>query len=149
MALSNLTPVTRPEAILDGEDIAPVTRREYFMQKAASGGGGGGGDSVVYMRSAPGGFFVDYDAKIPVDKTVPEILSGLDEPNFGFTKLFFVELPVVLFDEELSYTSDGGKVVFLDTFEKFYGELVVGEIGNVEYRVKLEESGLYIIATET
>lgn len=39
MALSNLTPVTRPEAILDGTDRAPVTRREYFMKKAATSGG--------------------------------------------------------------------------------------------------------------
>lgn len=41
MALSNLTPVTRPEAILDGSEITPVTRREYFMKKAATSGGSG------------------------------------------------------------------------------------------------------------
>lgn len=43
MALENLTPVIRPEKILNGEAIEPVTRKEYFMQKGASGGGAGGG----------------------------------------------------------------------------------------------------------
>ena len=40
MALENPTPVTRPESILNGDDITPVTRKEYFLQKAASEGGG-------------------------------------------------------------------------------------------------------------
>ena len=39
MALENLTPVTRKESILNGEDITPVTREEYFWKQAASGGG--------------------------------------------------------------------------------------------------------------
>ena len=38
MALENLTPVTRMEAILDGADITPVTREEYFWQQAATSG---------------------------------------------------------------------------------------------------------------
>lgn len=41
MALTDLTPVTRMESILNGDDIEPVTREEYFVQQAASGGGGG------------------------------------------------------------------------------------------------------------
>ena len=36
MALEDLTPVTRTEAILDGDDISPVTRMEYFLGKAAN-----------------------------------------------------------------------------------------------------------------
>ncbi len=36
MALEDLTPVTRTEAILDGDDISPVTRLEYFLGKAAN-----------------------------------------------------------------------------------------------------------------
>ena len=36
MALENLDPVTRLEAILDGEDITPVTRLEYFLKQAAT-----------------------------------------------------------------------------------------------------------------
>lgn len=42
MALENLTPATRLESILNGDDIAPVTREEYFLRKAASGSGEGG-----------------------------------------------------------------------------------------------------------
>lgn len=40
MALENLTPVTRMESILNGDDVAPVTREEYFWKQAASGGEG-------------------------------------------------------------------------------------------------------------
>lgn len=36
MAFTDLDPVTRIEAILNGDDIDPVTRREYFLQKAAT-----------------------------------------------------------------------------------------------------------------
>ena len=36
MALENLDPVTRLEAILDGADITPVTRLEYFLKQAAT-----------------------------------------------------------------------------------------------------------------
>lgn len=44
MSLGNdLTPVVREESILNGEDITPATRLEYFLAKAAEGGGGGGG----------------------------------------------------------------------------------------------------------
>lgn len=39
MALENLTPAVRVEAILNGEDIQPATRLEYFLQKAATSGG--------------------------------------------------------------------------------------------------------------
>lgn len=38
MALENLTPVIRPEKILNGDAIEPVTRKEYFMQKGSAGG---------------------------------------------------------------------------------------------------------------
>ena len=39
----SLKPVKRLEMILDGQDIEPVTRLEYFLKKAAEGGGSGGG----------------------------------------------------------------------------------------------------------
>lgn len=39
MALNNLNPVTRMESILNGDNIEPVTREEYFWKQAASGGG--------------------------------------------------------------------------------------------------------------
>lgn len=35
-------PVNRKEAILAGENVAPVTREEYFVKEAVSNGGGGG-----------------------------------------------------------------------------------------------------------
>jgi len=39
--LENLEPAVRLEEILDGQDIEPATRLEYFLKKAAEGGGGG------------------------------------------------------------------------------------------------------------
>lgn len=42
MALENLDPAVRIEEILDGQDIEPATRLEYFLKKAAEGGGGSG-----------------------------------------------------------------------------------------------------------
>ena len=42
MALENLTPSNRLEEILDGGDVTPSNRREYFIQKAMSAGGGSG-----------------------------------------------------------------------------------------------------------
>ena len=41
--LENLEPAVRLEEILDGQDIEPATRLEYFLKKAAEGGGSGGG----------------------------------------------------------------------------------------------------------
>ena len=41
MALENLEPVTRMESILNGDNIEPVTREEYFWQQAATSGSGG------------------------------------------------------------------------------------------------------------
>lgn len=36
MPIENLTPIVRTEQILDGEDIAPANRLEYFLSKAAN-----------------------------------------------------------------------------------------------------------------
>lgn len=38
MALENLVPVTRREAILSGLPLEPVTREEYFLEEAVGGG---------------------------------------------------------------------------------------------------------------
>lgn len=43
----SLKPIKRSEMILDGQDIEPVTRLEYFLKKAAEGGGGGGGSEFM------------------------------------------------------------------------------------------------------
>ena len=45
----NLHPITRKEKILDGQDLAPVTRLEYFLKKAATKGEGGGGGADIYI----------------------------------------------------------------------------------------------------
>lgn len=37
--MANLKPITRKEAILNGDDITPVTREEYFAKNSVSGGG--------------------------------------------------------------------------------------------------------------
>ncbi len=39
--MDNLTPITKKERLLAGEDLDPVTRFEYFLKKAGQGGGGG------------------------------------------------------------------------------------------------------------
>lgn len=77
MALSNLTPVTRPEAILDGSEITPVTRREYFLQKAATSGGGGAEVLTVtlsYDDVTDDGF--TYVADVSVDDTIAAMEAG-------------------------------------------------------------------------
>lgn len=73
MALENLTPVTRMESILNGDDVAPVTREEYFVKKAASGSGGGG-ELPEYTEADIGKVLtVGEDAEHPiVDIVVPE-----------------------------------------------------------------------------
>lgn len=43
----DLHPITRKEKILDGQDLAPVTRLEYFLKKAATKGEGGGGVQII------------------------------------------------------------------------------------------------------
>lgn len=49
--------LTRKEKILDGQDLTPLTRKEYFMKKAVSGGGGGGADiyigTIITMADVP------------------------------------------------------------------------------------------------
>lgn len=41
-------PVNRKEAILAGENVAPVTREEYFVKEAVSNGGGGGTRGIMW-----------------------------------------------------------------------------------------------------
>lgn len=67
MALENLEPATRIEAILDGEEIAPATRLEYFLAKAAEGGGGAS-DFIITVT-------VD-DGECIADKTFAQIKAA-------------------------------------------------------------------------
>lgn len=122
MALENLTPVTRMEAILDGADITPVTREEYFWQQAATSGyelpdvtAADDGDvltvvSGAWAKAAPsggGGQFIvtlsydDHDTPV-VDKTFSEISTAL---NGG-------SIPVIVYSGE-----DGAYYYHLERFE--------------------------------
>lgn len=65
MALENLEPATRIESILDGEDIAPATRLEYFLKKASAGGGGGGGGEQSILFAS----IIDDGGTMKLDKT--------------------------------------------------------------------------------
>ena len=47
--MSDLTPITRKESIIAGENLDPVTREEWFL-KHYGGGGGGGSSSVAFIR---------------------------------------------------------------------------------------------------
>jgi len=59
----DLQPITRKEKILDGQDLAPVTRLEYFLKKAATKGEGSGGGSITIVS--------------PINEdTAPELPSG-------------------------------------------------------------------------
>lgn len=66
--LENLEPAVRLEAILDGQDIEPVTRLEYFLKKAAEGGGGGSDDcNCLYNFGSPAGY---------APFNVPDLING-------------------------------------------------------------------------
>lgn len=88
--ISDLTPVTRVERILDGENLTPVNRLEYFLAKAAEGGGGGGGSvyspvlaqttksvSSHWVSSFSGGpILEDANYRVIVNGTTYEPLTG-------------------------------------------------------------------------
>jgi len=46
--MADITPVTRKEKILAGEDIVPVTREEALLKALIDSGGGGGGGTTNY-----------------------------------------------------------------------------------------------------
>lgn len=71
-ALENLDPAARLEAILDGQDIEPATRLEYFLKQAAAGGGGGGAAFVINkVQGTLGG------DPTHLDKSYNEIVSAI------------------------------------------------------------------------
>ena len=87
MALENLDPAVRIEEILDGQDIEPATRLEYFLKKAAEGGGSGG--SAIHVVRATGNIVVtedgsDYYIDMDSDTTAETIGGWLNagEPVF-------------------------------------------------------------------
>lgn len=76
----SLKPVKRLEMILDGQDIEPVTRLEYFLKKAAEGGGGGSG-LPAYIPEEVGAVLTLQALKqavsITVKKSQPVSASGM------------------------------------------------------------------------
>ena len=92
MSLGNdLTPAVREESILNGGDITPATRLEWFLAKAAEGGGGGGGGTVYspvlaqttksvsnhWVSSFSGGpILEDANYRVIVNGTTYEPLTG-------------------------------------------------------------------------
>lgn len=70
MALENLTPVVRVEEILNGDNVAPATRLEYFLKKASESSGGGGAEPLLV-----GTTFVDN--VITLDKTYKQIRDAI------------------------------------------------------------------------
>lgn len=91
MSLGNdLTPAVREESILNGGDITPATRLEWFLAKAAEGGGGGGGSvyspvlaqttksvSSHWVSSFSGGpILEDANYRVIVNGTTYEPLTG-------------------------------------------------------------------------
>lgn len=71
VGLENLEPANRIEAILNGEDIAPATRLEYFLKQAAAGGGGGEAALVIHVISGP-------DIPMHLDRTYNEIVTAIE-----------------------------------------------------------------------
>lgn len=74
--MSDLTPITREEMILDGQDLTPITREEWFLKKAAEGGGGDGNDKVKQTPVNSGTF----------DILMSESAAGTGEKTEGAKK---------------------------------------------------------------
>lgn len=75
MALENLQAATRIEAILNGDDITPATRREYFLQRAANEvpkpGGNTDAGKIPVVNSGGTGYALE-----DIPEELPAIASG-------------------------------------------------------------------------
>lgn len=127
MALENLQAATRTEAILNGDDITPATRREYFLQKAVNKvptpEGAEDAGKVPAVNSAGDGFTLetpvdnsplflscsgicDFTSEdgvhtwtIPIAVDPDIILACFDSP----VKLVYVRVPHVFYEEAPYY----------------------------------------------
>lgn len=68
--MANLNPITRKEAILNGDDVTPLTREEYFAKNAVSGGGSGGGVPTPTSEDVGKVLTVTEDAEHSTQKTL-------------------------------------------------------------------------------
>lgn len=64
-----MTPITRLEGILAGQDIQPITRLEYFLKQYAGGGSGGGAGAFVVNATMSG-------STLTCDKTAAEMFDA-------------------------------------------------------------------------
>ena len=80
----NLDPAVRLESILDGQDIEPATRLEYFIDKAVIGEKGSGDGSVVIY--GPAGLSEDLHIK-PVASGNRSIAIGADVTASGSSSI--------------------------------------------------------------
>ena len=75
-----LKPLTRMENIKAGEDIKPLTRKEYFEKN--SSGGGGGGVSGQYLKV--------YDSTEFLSEPIP-VVSDIDGRTLTYTSGIYVK----------------------------------------------------------
>lgn len=86
----NIEPITREEMILSGEDITPITRDEYFLKKAASGGGGGNPNRVQTVNGTLANPFGTMSTE-----EIEEVVSALpnhDDADTAWNATAFLEL---------------------------------------------------------
>lgn len=139
MALEDLTPAVRVESILNGDEITPANRLEYFLQKAATElPKPAAGDAGKVLSVSSGGTGLEWASKayilellqnntiVYVNETMAEILSIISSgtplilhipssseyiPNVGYFTIPFVgEVP----DEEI-YIVNCGEFVLAAT----------------------------------
>ena len=98
--LENLEPAVRIEEILDGQDIEPATRLEYFLKKAAEGGGGGSG--VIYFDITEEGTFPN--KYLVSSKTYTELMTEISSGVLPVAKYVRegAAIPTLIFTLNLS-----------------------------------------------
>lgn len=104
MALENLDPAVRIEEILDGQDIEPATRLEYFLKKASEGGGSGG--SEIHIVRATGEVNVESDG----ESNILTMNSDTDEDTIydwlNSCEPVFCAAPKVYINDEMTWVSE-------------------------------------------
>lgn len=110
MALENLTPAVRVEAILNGEDIQPATRLEYFLQKAATCGGSETEPLIVDLTDATNTLMTQPEAGGLDYRTTVDLTDAV--AAFG-TRPVFVMFNGVIYDGDTSqYVIDATRALF-------------------------------------
>ena len=158
MALENLTPSNRMEAILDGQDIEPSNRKEYFMQKAVSAGGG---SSLPSYSSADVGkvLTVGEPAQTVIVPEQSETLGqeqtgdiALSNVNYNALAEGLVYTAVVNGVEhtcELHAESDTEYIIAWDWESTRYFRFLLGEPKEAHYNCGIQDPGTTITVSLT